>query len=383
MLKRQVTAVCPAYTNFNLYTMSTPSKNIILDCDLMKYPNSGLYHYCLNLGNEMSELLTDKADLGISFYTPASAKNDFNRPASAIVERKGLHRYFKPFLHRCSIWHAPFQSGRVVPDKRRYPGLKVLLTIHDLNPLHEGKSNEEQKKSLAHTQSLIHKADALVCISEFTKSDVLTFCDTGNKPVHVIHNGSHQVHKPVLNNQSYRPSRPFLFGMGYVNRKKNYHVLLPLLENESIEMVIAGRLDEADYVNSILHTAESMGVSDRLRLTGPVTEGEKAWYYQHYLAFVHPSLAEGFGAPVVEVMQFGKPLFLSGLTSLPEIGGDAAFYFSSFEKEHMHHIFRKGMEKYNSNGLADHIRKRGAAFDWKQKAKEYLAVYRSMIGQSS
>ena len=70
MLKRQVTAVCPAYTNFNLYTMSTPSKNIILDCDLMKYPNSGLYHYCLNLGNEMSELLTDAADLGISFYTP-------------------------------------------------------------------------------------------------------------------------------------------------------------------------------------------------------------------------------------------------------------------------------------------------------------------------
>ena len=383
MLKHLVTAVCPVYTNFNLYTMSTPSKNIILDCDLMKYPNSGLYHYCLNLGNEMSELLSDAADLGISFYAPPAAKNDFNRPASAIVERKGLHRYFKPFLHRCSIWHAPFQSGRVVPDKRRYPGLKVLLTIHDLNPLHEGKSNEEQKKSLAHTQSLIHKADALVCISEFTKSDVLTFCDTGNKPVHVIHNGSHQVHKPVLNNQSYRPSRPFLFGMGYVNRKKNYHVLLPLLENESIEMVIAGRLDEADYVNSILHTAESMGVSDRLRLTGPVTEGEKAWYYQHCLAFVHPSLAEGFGAPVVEVMQFGKPLFLSGLTSLPEIGGDAAFYFSSFEKEHMHHIFRKGMEKYNSNGLADHIRKRGAAFDWKQKAKEYLAVYRSMIGQSS
>lgn len=150
---------------------------------------------------------------------------------------------------------------------------------------------------------------------------------------------------------------------------KNYHVLLPLLENESIEMVIAGRLDEADYVNNILNTAEAMGVSDRLRLTGPVTEGEKAWYYEHCLAFVHPSLAEGFGAPVVEVMQFGKPLFLSGFTSLPEIGGDAAFYFSSFEKEHMHDVFRKGMEKYNSNGLADQIRNRGAAFDWKQKAK--------------
>lgn len=377
-----VTTVCPAYTNFNLYTMSTPSKNIILDCDLMKYPNSGLYHYCLNLGNEMSELLKDKADLGISFYTPHTAKNDFNRPAASIVERKGLLNYFKPFLHHCKIWHAPFQSGRIVPDKRRYPGLKVLLTIHDLNPLHEGKPADEQKKSLAHTQSLIDKADALVCISEFTRSDVLTHCETGNKPVYVIHNGIHEVHAPALLDKSYRPSRPFLFGMGYVNRKKNYHVLLPLLENESIELVIAGKLDETDYVNSILETAEKMGVSDRLRLTGPVSESEKAWYYQHCLAFVHPSLAEGFGAPVVEVMQFGKPLFLSNLTSLPEIGGDAAFYFSSFEKEHMHYIFREGMQTYNSNGLSGHIRDRAAAFNWKQKAKEYLAVYRFLADQS-
>lgn len=359
--------------------MPDKKKYIILDCDLMKHPNSGLFHYCLNLGNEMSELLKEDAALGISFYTSQASKNAFNTPGAAIVERKGLMNFFRPFLRECGIWHAPFQSGRIIPDKRKYPGIKVLLTIHDLNPLHEGKSKEEQVKSLAHTQSLINKADALVCISRFTKTDVLTHCDTGNKPVHVIHNGSHRVHEAVLSAKSYRPSRPFLFGMGYINRKKNYHVLLPLLENESIELVIAGRLDEPDYVNAIRKMAEDMGVADRLHLTGPVTEGEKAWYYQHCLAFVHPSLAEGFGAPVVEVMQFGKPLFLSGLTSLPEIGGDAAFYFSSFEKEHIHHVFRQGMEKYNSNGMADHIRNRSNAFDWKQKAKDYLAVYRSLI----
>ena len=78
-------------------------------------------------------------------------------------------------------------------------------------------------------------------------------------------------------------------------------------------------------------------------------------------------------------MQIGKSLFISRLTSLPEIGGEAAFYFSSIEKEHIHHVFRQGMEKYNSNGMADHIRNRSNAFDWKQKAKDYLAVYRSLI----
>lgn len=372
--------VSPAYTNFIILNMPALKKQIILDCDLMKYANSGLYHYCLNLGNEVSELLRNNETLGMSFYVPPAARHDFSFPDQVIVEKKGWFRNYRPFLRNCHLWHAPFQSGRMLPDKRKYPGIKRLLTIHDLNPLHEGKSKEEQVKSLAQTQALIDQADALVCISSFTRSDVLRHCDTGNKPVYVIHNGSHRVHAPELKPESYRPSRPFLFGMGYVNRKKNYHVLLPLLENDSIELVIAGRLDEADYVHRIRRKAEEMGVADRLKLTGPVSEGEKAWYYQHCLAFVHPSLAEGFGAPVVEVMQFGKPLFVSGLTSLPEIAGDAAFYFNNFDKEHLHQVFRSGMEKYRSNGLADEIRRRGASFDWKQKAREYLSLYLDLAG---
>ncbi len=361
--------------------MKEKRKNILLDCDLMKYPHSGLYHYCLNLGNEVGALLRDDPDFGIKYYVPATARNAFVNPADCIVEKKGvIQKWFQPYLRGCSIWHAPFQSGRIIPDKRKYPGLKILLTIHDLNPLHEGKPKEEQARSLAHTQALINKADALVCISDFTRTDVLKHCDTGHKPVQVIHNGTHRVHSAELSATAYRPTRPFLFGMGYVNRKKNYHVLLPLLENETIEMVIAGRPDEPDYINYILETAAALGVADRLRLTGPVSEGEKAWYYQHCLAFVHPSLAEGFGAPVVEVMQFGKPIFLSGLTSLPEIGGKAAFYFSSFENEHMKTVFREGMASYSVNGMAERIRQRGAAFAWKEKAKEYLALYKSLAG---
>lgn len=361
--------------------MPAHKKNILLDCDLMKYPHSGLYHYCLNLGKEMGDLLRDDPDLSMKYYVPPAASGAFRDRANCVIEKKGiLQKVFKPYLRDCAIWHAPFQSGRIIPDKRKYPGLKILLTIHDLNPLHEGKSKEEQTKSLAHTQSLISKSDAIVCISSFTRSDVVKYCDTGNRPLHVIHNGTHQVQAPELTAGSYRPRRPFLFGMGYVNKKKNYHVLLPLLEDESIEMIIAGRLDEPDYVNYIRAAAVAMGVADRLSLTGPVSEGEKAWYYANCLAFVHPSLAEGFGAPVVEVMQFGKPVFLSNLTSLPEIGGDTAFYFSSFDRVHMQHVFRDGMAHYNSNGLADQIRLRGQSFAWKEKAKEYLAVYRSLAG---
>lgn len=354
--------------------------SIILDCDLMNHPNSGLYHYCLNIGLRVNQQLERERKEPMKMYVPKAEKFSFAKPSHTIVE-KSWHKFFKPFMIGCKVWHAPFQSGRIVPDKKSYPNVKVLLTIHDLNPLHEGKPLEEQKKSIAHTQSLIDRSDAIVCISEFTKADVLQNCNTGNKPLYVIHNGIHRVNIPSQTKSPERKiERPFIFGMGYVNTKKNYHVLLPLLKhNPGIEMVIAGRLDEPDYIETIHKTAAKMGVSERLHLTGPVSEDDKAWYLSNCMAFVHPSLAEGFGAPVVEAMLFGKPLFLSNLTSLPEIGGDAAFYFNGFDDEHMQAVFKDGMQRFHNENMSSIVINRGKFFDWEKSAAQYLKVYQSLL----
>lgn len=354
---------------------------IILDCDLMKHRNSGLYYYCLNLGRYVQELLKNDNSLKMAFYVPPAEKNSFGELSNHIVEKKDLNNFFKLFLRNCDLWHAPFQSGRIIPDKKKHPHIKVLLTIHDLNQLHEGKPMDEQQKSLAHTQSLINRSDAIVCISDFCKQDVLKNCNVGDRPIYVVHNGIHQMSAPTLNGTSPKPIRPFLFGMGYVNRKKNYHVLLPLLKNESLEMIIAGRLDEPDYVSFIVELAEEMGVADRIHLPGPISEGEKSWYLQNCLAFVHPSLAEGFGAPVVEAMQYGKPLFLSSLTSLPEIAGEEAFYFRTFYPDHMQSVFENGMERYNKERMEEAIRNRAKRYDWNEKSKQYLKIYRTLLNK--
>jgi len=348
---------------------------IILDCDLMRFRDSGLYHYCLNLGSYVNKILIREGQEPVRFYVPPQEATAFGSRQHVIVEDT-THRFFKPFLWNCKLWHAPFQSGRIVP---RNPSIKVLLTIHDLNPLHEGKPVKEQKESLSRTQALIDRSNAIVCISEFTKSDVLKNCEVGNKPVYVVHNGTHAVGEPVLNSSSYRPQLPFLFGMGYVNRKKNFDVLIPLLVNTDLELVIAGRLDEPDYITQMKQHAERLGVAARLHILGPVSEEEKAWYLKNCKAFVLPSLAEGFGAPVVEAMQFGKPLFLSSRTSLPEIAGDTAFYFHDFEPENMREVVSRGFETYQQNGMAERIIQRGKDFNWNQKAKEYVAIYQSLI----
>lgn len=350
---------------------------IILDCDLMRYRDSGLYHYCLNLGMYVKKYLEGDPLDNISFYVPPAEKNSFGPGAACIVEKKWHQKIFKPFLWNCDIWHAPFQSGRVVPAGNKR--IKVLLTIHDLNCLHEGKTRKEQQHSLQKTQRLINSSDALVCISHHCKKDVLEHLDTKNKPVHVIHNGTHNVSIPPAKPSGYLPVRPFLFTMGYVNPKKNFHTLIPLLKDEGLELIVAGKLDDKNYVHKMKIEAEKAGVADRLHIVGPVPEGDKAYYLKNCTAFLMPSLAEGFGAPVVEAMAFGKPLFLSNRTSLPEVGSDVAFYFDHFNGEKMLQVFKEGMMEYQKNGLAKRIISRGNDFKWEEKAREYVQVYRSLL----
>ena len=101
--------------------MGISKKRIILDCDLMKYPDSGLYHYCLNLGTAIHSLLEKDGEAGIAFHVPPVEARSFGPDALHIIEKKSVWNFFNPFLRGCTIWHAPFQSGRIFPDKKKYP----------------------------------------------------------------------------------------------------------------------------------------------------------------------------------------------------------------------------------------------------------------------
>ena len=77
-------------------------------------------------------------------------------------------------------------------------------------------------------------------------------------------------------------------------------------------------------------------------------------------------------------MHHGKPVFLSTLTSLPEVGGDAAYYFDSFEPAHMKQALEAGLAHF-TNGGADRVRRRAAQFTWAQAAAAYLDLYRRCL----
>ncbi len=344
--------------------------NVILDCERMKYPYTGLYEYCHQLGLSLQKII-DKQHL--CYYIPESGKDIFGLDSKCIIQ-KSLHKIFMPSFD-AAVYHITYQNTHYMPKNKK---LKKVLTIHDLNFLYEKQDQKKIDKYLKQVQQNIDRVDSLVAISEYAKNDTLKYLNTGGKPFDVIYNGCNVLEFEGFDNPVYRPKNGFLFSIGTVLPKKNFHVLPGLLQKNNFELIIAGKTNQ-DYVNKIMEVAISFNVQDRVKVLGPISYEDKYWFLKNCDAFMFPSIAEGFGIPVVEAMHYGKPVFLSTLTSLPEVGGDHAYYFQNFDIEHMQQIFESGMNDYINNQRSSDIIKHSALFNWDKCAQEYFDVYQRLL----
>ncbi|MCH5716531.1 glycosyltransferase [Niabella hibiscisoli] len=157
--------------------------------------------------------------------------------------------------------------------------------------------------------------------------------------------------------------------------KKNFHVLPAMLLNNDYNLIIAGITQSPTYYNRIIEAAKALGVEKRVHLIGAVSEEEKFWLFKHCAAFCFPSLAEGFGLPVIEAMQLGTPVILSKSTSLPEVGGPCAVYFNSMNTESV----TQAADTFIKTGIKGATRQDlinwAMQFDWDIAAKKYWKLY--------
>ncbi len=349
-------------------------KQLVFDAERMKYPHTGLYHYCLQLGNALQELINESTE-ELKFYVRPGNEKSFGENAE-YMEQHGLHKFFMP-TKNVTVWHTTYQATNYFPFRKN---VKVVFTIHDLNVVHENKMSPRRlQKELNKIQKRIDAADHIVAISHFTLADVKKYLRLHNKPATVIHNGGNIQFLQNIVAPQHLPTAQFLFTLGTINAKKNFHRLPCLLVGNSRQLFIAGITDDENYKQIIIKEAEKNGVVDRVIFTGPINDNDKQWYMKNCGAFVFPSLAEGFGLPVIEAMYFGKPVILSNATALPEIGGPDAYYFSDFEPANMRAVLESALKNFEENPAAEiKMVARAKMFTWQDAAKKYLEVYRSL-----
>ncbi|MFZ4715047.1 MAG: glycosyltransferase family 4 protein [Bacteriovoracaceae bacterium] len=346
-------------------------KKVVLEFDKIRDLHSGLGQYCFHLGKELS-LLPHAFDF--HFFLPKEKfgifGQDFHYEKSSKFKR--LSSLLTP---DADIWHAVHQDSPYIPPKSS----KVVLTIHDLNFLF--KDHRDPKVKLMALERKVKRSDRIVFISEFTKKICSEHLDLGNKKTEVIYNGISLSYRRKWDGASRSPGkgRPFLFTIGIISEKKNFHVLVSMMEKlPHLDLFIAGRKDSL-YAKEMETEIDRLGLSGRVHLVGNITEDEKLKFYEHCQGFVFPSKQEGFGMPVIEAMSLGKPVFLSTYTSLPEVGGPHAFYFKSFEAQDMANTLLDGLALYNQDKeLKNKLKNWTKKFSWEETALRYLQIYQTL-----
>lgn len=330
------------------------SKRILIDLEKIKDPFSGLGQFCAHL-----KFYFDKSDLDLDYWIPSSAQK--------------LARLIHFLLPKSEIFHATHQDSKYLP---RNKDTKYIITIHDLNAFYTKKNPKKKQQYLNNLQKKIDRASKVVFISNFARAETAKHLEINESKAITIYNGialGKESQQPQIT-----PNGKFIFSVGTVMPKKNFHVLIGMLKLiDDYKIVIAGTINHS-YAQDMLKKIKEEGLQDRFLLVGTIDEKSKLWYYQNASAFVFPSLLEGFGLPVAEAMSLGLPLFISDKTSLPEIGGNDAFYFKSFEPNEMAKVFKEGMSSF-SQEQKQRLIERSKMFSWEKAANDYLELYKELL----
>lgn len=274
------------------------------------------------------------------------------------------------WLQRCDVvlganYFLPRLMGAVA--RRR------VITVHDVT--YKRFPHLLQKETLDNLEAQMTReiamADAVICVSESTRQDVLHYYEADPRRVVAIHSGLPELPEPEPIDL---PPRYILF-VSTVEPRKNLGLLLDVFERLEYDgsLVVAGKI------------GWKAGEISR-RLGGPrivhldyVPPAQLATVYRNADVFVFPSIYEGFGFPVLEAMAHGVPVVAARSSSLPEIAGDAALYFDPADRDDLAGQLRRLLrDEALREELIGRGRARAAAFRWDRTAERTVQLLRSV-----
>ncbi|MDT7836842.1 glycosyltransferase family 4 protein [Aquabacterium sp. OR-4] len=277
---------------------------------------------------------------------------------------------------RFDLWHTIHQHIRLrAPIGTR----QRLLTVHDLNFVYS-KAPRKVPKYLRKLTRLCQRQTALVAITRHVADDMQRHLALGlGLAPQVIHNGVSDLSSAPREPLPDAPRPGYLLHLSRMAASKNVKALLELASAMPGQaFVFAGpRSVDSEQLRGEI---QRRGLG-HVQLIENVSEAQKAWLFAHCRGFLFPSLTEGFGLPPLEAMQFGKPVFLSRLTSLPEVGGAVAYYFDRFDGPAMRTVVQDGLADFDQPGRVDAVLAHARSFSWARCGQAYLALYRQLLAR--
>lgn len=366
---------------------TTPSKHIVID-NRIRQASTGRYSdrlvehlQTLDTTNRYTILLSEGDNWHPStknFTARTVSYKQFSlNPLDQIQFAKTLYSLHADLVHfpmnqQPLLYFKPVVTSTLDLTMLRYTRAgKTPLPIHYLKMLGYRflfwYSNKKSRQIITISNYVKKELNA---IYPFTKGKTTTTYCASEPPIK-------KAHKP-----SKHPER-FLLYVGTAFPHKNLENLVRAFEiiaqeDPTLRLVLVGKKEF--HYEQLEKVAATSPVAKRIIITGFVTDEELAWYYRHALAYVFPSLSEGFGLPGLEAMTYECPVISSNATCLPEIYEKAAAYF---DPEDVHDIAQQITNVLTSpesqKMLVEAGKNQLKKYSWQVMAQQTLAVYKKAL----
>jgi glycosyltransferase involved in cell wall biosynthesis len=255
--------------------------------------------------------------------------------------------------------------------------LTIYDMIHEIYPeMFSSKDETSKRKKL-----LAQKATKIIAISENTKKDIIRFFNIDEKKIEVIYLANSINPSKSIDDINIDLPKKYILFVGSRSIYKNFNLFIEaisplLIEDIELNVVCVGggnfkemekeKFKKLNIINKIFQYAANDYIL--------------AYLYQKAIAFVFPSLYEGFGIPILEAFSCGCPVIASDASSLPEVAGDAAIYFNPKDKLSIldsiqQVIYKKDLRKQLLNKGYQRIKQ----FTWKKTAHQTKKLYEGIL----
>ena len=260
--------------------------------------------------------------------------------------------------------------------------IKRVTVIHDITPVlfpeyHVASSHYFHRMFLP---GIVKNADGIIVNSAYTGQDLIKHYPKAEGKVKKIMLGKDQQFVPVKDPKvlmKYKIDQPYFLFVGTLEPRKNLLSLLDAFEKFkkssqlSHQLVLVGK--EGWKLEAFHEKLNASEFKADVKMTSYVERGDLPILYSMAEAFVYPSFYEGFGLPVLEAMACGTAVLTSNISSLPEVGGEAAMYFDPLDSDKMAEQMLllvsdpKEKERMEKAGL-----ERAKQFNWDKAARETM-----------
>jgi len=308
----------------------------------------------------------------------------YNDPIYSLAEQFRWITKIKPF----KLLHVPHLNAPLL-----YPG-KLIVTVHDVVQYAMSQFFPGVIKRIysgPFYKILLNRADTIITVSNFTKSEIIRYYKIPADKIKVIYNGVNPFFKRIPEHESaivrkkhQLPEDYFLY-VGSVTPRKNIAGIIAsykiALETRSDlpPLVILGQYTN---LNKEIPNIKSMLSDERVKkkiiFTGYLPDEDLPAIYSSASIFLFPSYYEGFGIPPLEAMACGTPVITSNRSSIPEVVDDAAWLI---DPDHHEMIADAVIRLAEDSMLQEEYREKGyhqvKKYSWEDSAKKHLEIYRS------